>query len=68
MVWQLGPSLGLVLVAPSGQRRPMPARLATIRFALSVRVPFVALTQERMTQAVNRINELAAGQRRPFAP
>jgi hypothetical protein len=59
-----GPSLGLVLVAPSGQRRPLPARLSagTLRWGRGS-PPHVVLTQEHMTQVVNRINELAAGQR-----
>jgi hypothetical protein len=64
VIWQRGPSQGLVLVAPSGQCRPVPARL----FAFTVRwgrgsPPYVVLTQEHMAQVVNRINELAARQR-----
>ena len=63
VILQRGPSLGLVLVAPSGVRRPLPARLAaiTLRWGRGG-PPYVVLTRERMTQVVNRINELAAGQ------
>ena len=66
VIWQRGPSLGLVLVAPSGQRRPLPARLAavTLRWGRGG-PPYVVLTDEQMTQVVNRINELKAGQRPP---
>jgi len=64
VIWQRGPSLGLVLVAPSGQRRPLPARLSavTLRWGRGS-ASYVMLAQEQMTQVVNRINELAAGQR-----
>jgi len=64
VILQRGASLGLVLVAPSGQRRPLPARLAavTLRWGKGS-PPYVVLTQEHMTQVVNRINELAAQQR-----
>jgi hypothetical protein len=61
VIWQRGPSLGLVLVASSGQRRPLPVRLAAVTLRWSWGgPPYVVLTQERMAQVVNRINELAA--------
>jgi hypothetical protein len=64
VILQRGPSLGLVLVAPSGERRPLPARVAavTVRWGRGS-PPYVVLTQELMAQVVDHINELAAGQR-----
>lgn len=69
VILQRGPSLGLVLVAPSGQRRPLPTRVAalTVRWGQGPR-PYIVLTQKHMTQVVNRINELAAGRRPPWPP
>jgi len=66
VIWQRGGGRGLVLVAPSGQRRPLPARLAavTLRWGRGG-PPYVVLTDEQMTQVVNRINEWKAGQRPP---
>jgi hypothetical protein len=63
--WQRGPCLGLVLVTPSGQRRPLPVKLAKFH---ARGTPYVPLTQDRMTQVISRINELAAGQRPWTAP
>lgn len=70
VILQRGPSLGLVLVAPSGQRRALPARLATTTFLRMGRgaPPYVILSQEHMTRVVNRINELAAGNPRTWQP
>jgi hypothetical protein len=59
--WQRGPSLGLVLVAPSGQRRPLPVKLAV--FHMRGAPPYVPLRQQRMIEVINCINELAAAQR-----
>jgi hypothetical protein len=64
VIWQRGPTRGLILVAPSGDRRSLPARVA----AFSVNwgrggKPYIELDEVQMTQVVNRINEGAAGQR-----
>jgi hypothetical protein len=70
VIWQRGPSLGLVLVAPSGQSRPLPARLAgfTVRWGRGS-PPYIGLTQTHMIQVVDRINELAPGHRpQPWPP
>jgi hypothetical protein len=70
VIWQRGPSWGLVLVAPSGQRRPLPARLAgfTVRWGRGS-PPYIGLTQTHMIQVVDRINELAPGHRpQPWPP
>jgi hypothetical protein len=65
VILQRGPSLGLVLVAPSGQRHPLPARLAAAPVLCwgSGSRPYVVLTHAHMTQVVNCINVLAARQR-----
>jgi hypothetical protein len=65
VILQRGPSLGLVLVALSGQRHPQRARLdagPALRWGSGLR-PYVALTHEQMTRLVNCINVSAA--RRP---
>lgn len=70
VIWQRGPSRGLVLVAPSGQRRPLPARLAAPTYLRWGRggPPYVVLSQENMNQLVACINELAPGRRQPWLP
>jgi len=70
VILQRGPSLGLVVVAPSGYGRPLPVRLpaVTLRWGRGG-PPYVVLTQQYMTQVVNRINELAARHHpRPWPP
>jgi hypothetical protein len=67
VIWQRGPSLGLVLVAPSGQRRAVPARSAVANFRWGS-PSYVRLTRKRMSQVVNGINELAAVQRPQTSP
>ena len=64
VIWQPGPCLGLVLVAPSGEHRRLPARLAAVNVRWGGGLPpYVVLTRKRMTQVVNRINELVPGHR-----
>jgi hypothetical protein len=64
VILQRGPSLGLVLVAPSGDHRPLPVRLAAVTVSWGRGgPPFISLTNAQMTQVVNRINELAPGHR-----
>lgn len=65
VIWQRGPSLGLVLVASTGQRRPLPVRLAafTLRWGRGG-PPYIVLTADSMNQVVRRINDRAARQRR----
>lgn len=65
VILQRGPSLALVLVAPSGLRHPLRMRKAAgpvLRWGRGSR-PYVVLTHEQMTQVVNYINVLAARQR-----
>ena len=65
VILQRGPSLGLVLVAPSGYGRPMPVRLPasfTLRYGRGS-PPYIRLTPTHMNQVVDRINEMAAYRR-----
>lgn len=66
LIMQRAASLGLVLVAPSGQRRPLPARLVSmpaLRWGRGA-PPYVVLSRERMIQVVDHINMLVT----PYRP
>jgi hypothetical protein len=68
--YQSSPTYGLVLVAPSGQGRPLPVRLTNSTFLTERRgaPPSVPLTHEQMSKVIDRINWLAARYRRQPRP